>query len=274
VKTIADIEADERIVAMIFADWGAGKTWLAGTFPGPAFVDTDFGMKVFKNPEFRKAHPGKAELIRYESFTDPVDKYGLFKKPRDPRDLAFFQIFDFINELLDDDDPPETIVFDSITMVQVLGMHVGMELAGQSTSGAKRKSHSLLNARAQGKVPVAVPTQADYGSEMAAFEQFMNQAILLPCNVLFLAHERAEYKGDILTKRGPYLIGSSIRAQIGRWFDEVWYLEVGGGGQRILRTESDGIITAKTRHGIERIDNPTYETIKEAFEVAQEEQVH
>jgi len=266
VQRISDIDPTGAMRILIFTEPGGGKTALAGTFPQPLFIDTDRGMKTIASKWYREwsgFDEGRLGQIGFRTFDDEYDpRTGLFKSAK-----AFFEAIAFVNQEAKSDEW-RTIVFDSISTLQILAMHVGLELSAQRGSVSK----ALATARTQGNLPVAVPTQADYGSEMAAFEQFMNGAqhvaFGLQKHLVMLAHvrETTGASGGILTKE-PYLIGSSIRAQVAKWFDEVWYLETAGNGERRLITQAKGALKIlKTRHGVPSgIVDPTFDKIMEAI---------
>lgn len=255
-KSIDTIEPTKHIKALVIAPPGNGKTAFAGTFPGVVFVDTDHGLKVLQSRWFKSWFP-KADILGYESFDDKRNEYGLFTKA-----TGFMDAMKFINSAMKTPGI-KTLAFDSLSSLQVLGMNLAFELSKRDG-----KSKSLDKARMEGGLPFALPTQADFGSEMAVFAQLMDQALDLPVNVLFLAHERAEVNdsGGVV-KREALLTGQAIRARVGKWFDEVWYLDVAPDGRRFLRTENDGSYNGLKSRALQvpnKLVNPTYPTIMEA----------
>lgn len=253
-KTYEDITIEGHMRALLWGVPGSGKTALASTFPGVVFVDLDNGMKVLKGKWYRANRP-KPDLVGYQSFDDEYDRYGVFKAG--PQGL--WKTIDFVNEISQKAEV-KTITIDSITLLQVLAFHVGIEAAGK----AKR---SKTQQQAKG-TRVVLPTQADFGAEMNIFEQFMNQFIEIPKNLVCIAHEReVTTDSGSLMRREPYLIGSSIRAQVAKWFDEVWYLDVNSKGVRTLRTQQTNIIRVnKSRTGVpDGLEDPTYQKIMEAL---------
>lgn len=262
VQRVSDINLQEALRVLIFAEPGSGKTALAGSFPAPLFIDTDRGMKTIATSWFKDwsgLSPEEIARIGFQTFDDQYDpKTGLFKSAR-----AFFDAMEFVNEQATQDEF-ETVVFDSITTMQQLAMHVGLELSVQRGGASK----SLARARTPGNHPVAIPTQADYGSEMAAFQQFMDgaQRIAYDLNkhMVMLAHVREDSNDSgVVLEKGPYLIGNAIRGQVAKWFDEVWYLETDRQGKRKLRTQPFRTYKClKTRHQVpDELEDPTFAKI-------------
>jgi len=260
---VKDLDPWEDLKVLIFGRPGSGKTELACTWPGAVLVDTDKGWKTTVNKRFRTLYPEQYDALRVKTFVDDFDDKGRFKKAQ-----AYWDVMSFVNELAEDDSC-ETIVQDSMTTLQSLAMNVGFELSGQ---GKKSRSKSLARAHTPGLSPILLPTQADFGSEMRAMEQFLDQAIAnIKKKMVFTAHIREDRTSEgILRAIDPYLIGGSIRAKVAFWFDEVWYLEVKNDGKRILNFTPSGVVKAtKSRLGLtEPIEDPSYSKIMEAIKKA------
>ena len=235
-----DMNAVPYIRGLIYGPPGVGKTWLASTFPDPVFIDLDVGgILCVNHPTYKKLYPDRN--IRYRSFDEELDENGLFVSAK-----AFMDAVRFINEVANDDSVG-TIVVDSLTTLQVYGMNLGLEL-----SQAHKRSKTLQKAR-YGTHVIPLPTQADFGSEMRAFEQFMNGFVNIKNkHLLCLAHERTEQNSTgSITRVDPLLIGSSVRAMIGSWFHEVWYLDSLPKGRRQILTETTGVYKVlKSRAGL------------------------
>lgn len=233
-KTYDDIKREGNINYLFWGKSKAGKTSLAGTFPGLLYIDTDHeGIKVWKNPEYINRF-GKPDLIGWSSFDDDYDKYGLFTKA-----TAVWDVLDFINTHAERPDV-KTVVLDSLTTFQELCMHIGLEVSATLSDKGKSRSQTLHTART--KTHVALPTQADFGSEMNVLVQIMNQLVAFDRNIICIAHERDEVRENVLTAIEPYLIGSSVRGMIAKWFDEIWYIESNMDGTRTLVTKPRGLI--------------------------------
>lgn len=254
-KTLEDIRVEESPRILIWGAPGVGKTSVASTWPGLAIADCDNNLHVLKSRWYRETH-GTPDLVCYETFQDPVDKRtGVVTRAR-----GFNDMIDFLNEVAEMDDV-QTIVIDSLTNVQVLAMNLGIELTaarGQSKTQTQLKKHKIL-----------VPTQADYGAEMAAFSQLMNQLSALGKTIICVAHEREDFnsQGQVIS-RSPSLIGSAIRSTVGKWFQEVWYLGTGRGrdNTRVLATQSTNQINGLKSAAFslpDEIEDPTYTKIME-----------
>lgn len=102
---------DRRIIVGIHGWWGAGKTWLAHTLPGPRLVlDTEGGSKDV----------AFANVRSWDPMTEPV--------PTDlgPEDSIFINIRDFgkaqaaMSLLQSGNHPFESVILDSFTEMQAL----------------------------------------------------------------------------------------------------------------------------------------------------------
>lgn len=259
-----DIDPTAFLKVLIWGPPGIGKTSLMGTFPGLVVADCDRGIGVLKSRDYLRRFP-KPDLVGFDVFDDERDpKTGLFMKA-----TAYWEVIKFYNEV-DDLDGVQTIGLDSLSSFQELAMNVGVELSG-THSRSKTLAKAKMDPRLGG-IPILMPTQADFGSEMNAFQQFMDQAIAISKNLVFIAHEREETNSaGIAVRREPLLIGSAIRARVGRWFDEVWYMDADNKGNRVLRTQSTNKLKGLKSRALslpDGIENPTYEKIIKAAKEA------
>lgn len=259
--TADSIKRADYLRALIFAKPGAGKTELAATAPNPAIADYDNGLRTIANPGFKKRHPDiDLSKIQYENFEDETDEYGLFLKAK-----GLIKSLDWLNDQIATPSI-ETLVFDTLTSMSGLAMNVGLEL-NQSQGG---KSKTLENARKTNGIPFLAPTQADFGAEMGVIQQIFDKATSskVQKHVIVLAHERESWdkKGEMVVSREPLITGARLRGMLGRWFDEVWYLDVPGTGEgadRVLYTATDFTRKMlKSRAGLPaKIDNPSFPKI-------------
>jgi hypothetical protein len=253
-KTLDKMDVTDNLRVALIGAPGSGKTALAATFPDPAFADLDYGLKTVRAPWFRKKYPGvDLSRIRYETFSDERNSYGVFKTAR-----AYWDMVDWLNKQVSDPEV-KTLVIDSATTLSNLAMHVGLEL-----NKASGRSKTLTS---QTTMKAILPTMADFGSEMNLVEQLFDQLTALDKNIVVIFHERVESSDSGATLRlDPQITGSKLRAKFGRWFDEVWYLDVKGMGEkrtRVLQTDSDHIKkTLKSRLGVPNgMEDPSYEKI-------------
>jgi hypothetical protein len=259
--TADTIQRAQYLRALIFSKPGAGKTELAATAPNPAIADYDNGVKTLASPGFRSRNPNiDLSKIRYENFEDETDEYGLFLKAK-----GLINSLSWLNDQIEDDSV-ETIIFDTLTSMSALAMNVGLEL----NKSQNNKSNTLTNARKPGGIPFLAPTQADFGAEMGVIQQIFDKATSSKVHkhVIVLAHERENWdkKGEMVVSREPLITGARLRGMLGRWFDEVWYLDVPGAGEnadRVLYTATDFTRKMlKSRAGLPaKIDNPSFPKI-------------
>lgn len=256
-KTLDDISISESPRILLWGEPGVGKTVLASTFPGLAIADADNNLHVLKSSWYRENYE-TPDLIGFETIREETDSRGQVKKA-----TALNKLIDFINAA-DEHPDVKTIVIDSLTAVQTFAMNLGIEInsaMGRSKTKFHKKKHKIL-----------IPTQADYGAEISAFSQLMDNLAALDKSIICIAHEREELTDSgAVSSRTPMLIGSAVRSSVGRWFQEVWYLERGRGKDvsRILRTQSDNKISGLKSAAFSIPDgmvNPTYDKIMKEVE--------
>lgn len=264
IKTADKIERAKHLRCLVIGAPGAGKTELAATFPNPFFCDCDNGLRTLKTPGFKRRHPDvDLSKIKFASVSEEVNEFGMFTKAQ--------AVFDALNamEAAIEDPEVETIVLDSLTSFSFFAMNIGLEL--NAKIGSKGKSQSLSFARQHNFLNL---TQADFGAQMNVIQQVFDKLTSnrVRKHVIVLAHEKITKSkdGDMILKREPLITGDALRGNIGRWFDDVWFIETTGTGKdatRTLKPESDFTrASAKSRSGLEEeIENPTYEKIMAAL---------
>ena len=250
-KTLNDINLTGPIRVLVFGPAKTGKTEFLLTWPKPVIADYDGeGVKVAANPGFISRH-GRIDF-RYQEFRDPIDpKTGIFSKA-----TAFLDSIQWLNSVINDD-WAETVGFDSLTSLSVAAHNAGLV-----ASGKRNRSKALEYAKLDG---VLLKGQQDFGAEMGAIEQLLDQLMAVKGkNVVVIAHERDETTDSgIVLRRSPLITGARLRAQIAKWFDEVWHFDVRSDGQRVLTCQPKGVLKdVGTRLGMPaEILNPTYSKV-------------
>ena len=256
---LEDVQPESGKRIAIVGPSGAGKTWLAATWPNPAFLDTDRNISTLKQAEWRKyagVTDRKQIIVAYAS--DPTDTRGLLKG----EPTGFWQVMDKLNEWGERSDI-DTIVIDSMTALSRLARNLGMFLSGKDNRSQTQKEANRYG--------VPLLTQADFGAEMSVMEQLLDQVPMLEGKtIIFNCHVKIERNtnGGIISY-APLITGDSHRAQFGRWFNEVWWLDTQGQGdkaRRVLQTRQDNMKPfVKTTMGLPmEITNPTYKKIMQS----------
>lgn len=251
-KKASEIEIGDSIRTLIFSQPKAGKTTLAATFPGASIADFDGdGVKVVKSKYFQEKYPKKDEDIIYESFVNPVDRYGLPTSTD-----AFWNAIEWVNRVIADPNR-KTIVIDTLSSMSKVASHAAIKV-----SGTRKRSNTWQNAATD---HMMLLTMQDFGAEMSAVEQFLDQLMNVKGkHILVLAHERQETSDSgAVISRAPLITGDRLRAAIPRWFDDVWYLDTDMQGKRTLRCQPFGNLKGVgSRLGLPAtIEDPNYDKI-------------
>lgn len=218
---LTDLSNSQYIKLMVYGESGAGKTCLAGTFPGPIHI-CDFDGKVNSLASFLRGS-AKAGEISYEPYT-PVDTRGSSAANFNNAMSALKKQTPF---------PFKTLVIDSMTTFSDEGMNYLMA----QNPGVKRMATGV----------VQVPAQQDYGIARIWFKQMIQAILTFPCNIIFTAHinvEKDELTGAIV--RSPMLAGK-LKQELPIYFEEV-YRAYSENGKYMLQTKPDksfGIIRSQ-----------------------------
>lgn len=242
--SIKDFVPGDLSQIVIYGKSGVGKTFLAGQWPRPRFIDFDHGIATLANPTFRSAHNGN-EIDYYQPTEHNLNQRGIPTSHNAFDDACRY--FD-ISMSPGDRDTFDTWVLDTCTTLSQAARTKGIILLGTPQYGNKSKTQQ--QALQTGLIDVK---QADYGSERNLVEQFIRMLRDSGKNVLILAHEKeiTDDKGN-LTGRVPLLTGQSSEVVSGM-FDEVWRLTLSGVGatrRRSLQTETNTVNMAKSRSGV------------------------
>ena len=215
--TLADKAFNEIVQATVYAGPKVGKTFGAGTFPRPNFIDFDGGIGTLASPDFIKKHGWHPDLM-YEDFKE---------RKRDKRGVPIdHNILDDACKYFDkcmaagERDRFDTWVIDTGTFLAEASMTKAIVLLGGKFKGISSETHkqALLHG-------LILPKLQDWGSERSMTEQFVEMVMDSGKHVLFLCHEREDSdEGGNLTRVCPLLTGKSIQV-INAMFDDVWRIE-------------------------------------------------
>lgn len=269
--TLGQGKLGKYIKSLIYSMSGQGKTFGAGSFPRPNFMDFDRGIGTLTSPDFIKRYGAKPELL-YEQFYErsknargvPTSanafddscryfdacmssKVTQWKSPNDG------SVTNVGRDLFD------TWVVDTGTSLSASALTKSIILLGGSFEGVKSGTQNA--ALTHGLV---FPKIQDYGSERSLVEQFIAMLYDTDKHFLFLCHEKelTDKAGDPIG-RVPLLTGKGVEA-IQALFDEVWNLTAkkeGPGYVRKLQTRPDSIRNAKSRNGYPDAMLYDYDTI-------------
>jgi hypothetical protein len=213
--------------ALVYARSKVGKTFGAGSFPRPAFIDCDGGISALASEDFIKRYGWRPE-IEYEQFKEKnLNTRGVPQSANAFDDACRY--FDKLNgkEMRDKWD---TLVVDTGTSLSAFALFKAIVLLGGTFKGVS--SSTLSEALSHGLV---FPKIQDYGSERSMVEQFIGMCYGLDKNFLFLCHEKelSDEKGNT-TAITPLLTGKGVEA-ISALFDEVWNVRVKRQGPETIR---------------------------------------
>lgn len=256
--TLGSASLSKWIKALVYSRSSKGKTFGAGTFPRPNFIDFDGGIRTLTSPDFINKHGFKKDLL-YEQFPEPnLNSRGVPTKA-----TAFDRACEYFDACMKQSatwtslqtgekmqvgrDMFDTWVIDTGTSMSTLALFKSIVLLGGTFKGVS--SGTLNEALTHGLI---FPKIQDYGSERSLVEQFIGMLYSTNKHVLFLCHEKELVDKDG-TQTGvvPLLTGKGVEA-VQALFDEVWHLDVkpvGPEKKRLLMTRTNGIISAKTRAG-------------------------
>lgn len=255
---VMDWTPDEKYKLLIFAPSKTGKSFGAGTFPRPNFMDFDKGIAVFRNPEFVSKYGLRS--IEYEWFTEKkVNSRGIvtthnafddackyFDAWMNPKGTKWTASDGTITEC--HPDKFDTWVIDSGTTLSELAMNKAIVLLGGKQLAMASKTHEqAIN------TGLVYPKQQDYGSERSMVEQFVEMVKNTNKHVILICHEKviSDDNGNLVA-RVPLLTGKGVEA-VSVKFDEIYYLKSKKHGTeriRYLMTHTEGITKVGTRYGI------------------------
>jgi len=239
-----DWKPGTKVQCLVFGPSKSGKTWGAGTFPRPVFMDFDGGLATLRNPHW-VAKYGRRD-IEYETFYErTTNERGVVKAH-----TAFDDGCKYFDKMMSKDfvDTFDTWVIDSGTTLSQTAMNKAIVLLGDKSLGIASKTHEQAL-----RTGLVYPKMQDYGSERSMVEQFVDMILASDKHVVLICHEK-ELTTDEGTLIGivPLLTGKGVEAVCLR-FDEVWNLRAQKKGpeiQRSLVTQPDGLRKVGSRYGI------------------------
>lgn len=255
--TLGQGKLGTKIKILAYSLSGLGKTFGAGGWPRPNFMDFDGGVGTLSNPDFIAKYGRRPDLM-YETFKE------LNKNARGVPTSA--NAFDDSCRYFDACMKPsatwsspngikmnvgrdmfDTWVVDTGTSLSAAALTKAIILLGGSFEGVKSGTQSA--ALTHGLV---FPKIQDYGSERSLVEQFIAMLYDTDKHFLFLCHEKeiTDKQGDPIA-RVPLLTGKGVEA-VSALFDEVWNLRAKKEGPNTIRycqTRTDGVRSAKSRAG-------------------------
>jgi len=225
---------------------GTGKTEFAATFGEDIlFIDADKGILTVKSSP-RIQHKDK---IFFVPIKDKIDG----NKMSNP--LGFITIKAVLDQVKQTgkygEFTPKTIVLDTLT-----------------SCGAFCMKHVLYSAGHVGQQP----TQPDSGTFRRALIDILEAGLAMDINFICLAHE--QYIKDELSGRTWCLpmVNGKLAYELSGYFDEVYHMEpkqVGTSTKYQMTIKATGLVTAKSRLGLDSPIESTYAVIKPAWDLLQ-----
>lgn len=206
---------------LLYGPAGAGKTELYGSFPKPIWV-ADFDQKM--KPLYG------VDGVHVSSYT--------VKSPEDAK-TVFLQ-FKRDWKAVSQDPEVKTMVLDSLTSFDTINLKYFTTIS----KGGIESTPSL---------PV-------YGDQGSYYAYFFTEIKSIQKNVIVTAHEYYNVDGESgIHSIQPLITGRTILHKLPSVFEEVWYLERGGGDKRILhyRPYKKAIATSTALKGSGEIELPS-----------------
>lgn len=220
--------------ALIYGDFGTGKTYMLHTAPKPVFVHSfDPGGSV----TLRK-WIDKGEVIVDSSFeSDETDN------PKEPQN-AYVRWEKEFNRLREMNffDNVGTYCIDSLTTMGESLMRGIMERATSKKSGKRSPYHK--------EIPTFIPEIQDYNVQQLTMRDYLNVCCGLPCNFICTGH--IDKKQDQVTGGfiSTVMVSGKAAQKIPLLFDEVYiadYKSLSSGPEYFLRMSPEGMYKARSR---------------------------
>lgn len=224
---------------LLYGASGSGKTYLAGTFPSPVFIDLDDGMTTLM----------ASDIEYYTVDTKPTldkDAITILGAKSAAKDNGYLKTIALLEHFLNTLDSSSTLVLDSLSIFTDYALEHTLSLANQKT-----------------------PRIQDWGAAQKLIESTISAFRDAKCHIVVIAHEeftKDEESGVISWL--PMTIGK-LRSKLPLYFDEVYhnYAERGKGtnkGEMIygIETSPTRRTTAKSRCNlVGNIEFPKFSTL-------------
>lgn len=211
--------------ALVYGDFGTGKTYMLHTCPGPVFIDSfDPGGTKSLRKFVESGHVvADTRWEREESDRDARLWYEWEKVFRERQKSGFFNNVG-------------TYVLDSLTTASAAIMAAAMR------KNAKNVPISELN--------VYIPQLRDYQIQMVVIENIIKEFTGLPCHFICTAHMEAVKNDDGATIAKLPLVTGKLSDRLPSLFDEVYVTqtrETSSGLEYTILTRNTGFFKARSR---------------------------
>lgn len=224
-KMYEDTEQNNTLNALIYGDFGTGKTFMLHTCPGPVFIDSfDPGGTKSLRKYINSGHVlADTRWEREQSEYDAQVWYDWEKVFRERKKNGFF-------------DHIGTYVVDSLTTASAAIMAAAMRKNNKNTPIAG------LNAY--------IPQLRDYQVQMVVIENIIKEFTGLPCHFICTAHMEATKNEDGATIAKIPLVTGKLAERLPSLFDEVYVTqtkETSKGLDYSILTRNTGFFKARSR---------------------------
>ncbi len=237
----------DPIRVLPFGPSKVGKTFGAGTWPRPVFMDFDRGIDTIFSPDFLKVHGYKN--VQHREFYERT-----FKGPIVNAHNAY-----------------DAWVIDSATTLSEDAQNKAVILLGTKDYNYQSKTHEQAL-----KHNLLVPKIQDYGAERSLVEQFVDMVLSTNKNVVLICHEyeQTDDEGNVIGVQ-PLLTGKSRQAVPLRFSEVYWLRKVRQGLSWITKctTHADGLHLVGSRTGVADEIQWTYADVRQGLVNAYDERV-
>lgn len=249
----------DPIKNLIFGRPKAGKTFGAGTYPRPNFMDFDRGIDTLFSPDFLKLHGYRK--VRYREFYERTFKGPIVSAHNAYDDACRY----FDEEMGQHKDEFDTWIIDSGTTLSTDAQNKAVILLGTKEYQNMSKTHEQAM-----KYKLLVPKIQDYGAERSLVEQFVDMVLSTDKNVVFICHEyeATDEKGNVIEDGIQPLLTGKSRQAVPLRFDEVYHVRrrrKGEDWETVCTTKADGMHLCGSRNGIEDQITWEYESVLKAL---------